>query len=70
MEDLLSKYWSRIRKAIVSKWGSKVKEADLEKPMSSEQLCQYFGDQCQLSHQEAQQEVRRLLDEVQFHRRA
>jgi len=70
MEDLLSKYWSRIRKAIVSKWGGKVKEADLEKPMSSEQLCKYFGDQCQLSHAEAEAEVRRLLNEVEFHRGA
>ncbi len=68
MEDLLHKYWDRIRKGILSKWGSKVKEADLEKPMSSEQLCKYFGDQCQLSHQEAQQEVRRLLDDVQYPR--
>jgi hypothetical protein len=68
VEDLLSKYWSRIRKAIVSKWGSKVKEADLEKPMSYDQLCKYFGEQCQLREADAKQEVRRLLDEAQFHR--
>jgi len=70
MEDLLTKYWNGIRKAIVSKWGGKVKEADLEKPMGSEQLCKYFGDQCQLSHKEAEEEVRRLLREVQYHRGA
>jgi len=68
MEDLLHKYWDRIRKGILSKWGSKVKEADLEKPMSHDQLCKYFGEQCQLRNEEAKTEVRRLLDEAQYHR--
>jgi hypothetical protein len=68
MEDLLHKYWDRIRKGILSKWGSKVKEADLEKPMSYDQLCKYFGEQCQLRNEEAKTEVRRLLDEAQYRR--
>ncbi len=64
MEDLLHKYWDRIRQGILSRWGKKVKEEDLQKPMNPEQLCTYFGDQCQLTRDEAQAEVRRLLDEA------
>ena len=68
MEDLLHKYWDRIRKSILSRWGHKVKEADLEKPMNYEQLCKFFGEQCQLRDEEAKAEVKRLMDEVQVRR--
>ena len=64
MEDLLSKYWDKIRKAILSRWGHKVKEEDLQKPMNYEQLCKFFGEQCQLRDEEAKEEVRRLMDEA------
>jgi len=65
MEELLRRSWDKVRKAILGKWGGKVKEADLERPMSYEQLCHFFGEQCGLPREEARKEADRLLREIQ-----
>jgi hypothetical protein len=60
----LKSQWDKIRKSILRKWGHRIDEADLQEPMSYEELCDFFGQQCRLSRDEARKEAERVLREV------
>jgi ABC-type Na+ transport system ATPase subunit NatA len=66
MEEKLKKYWNEIKEAVLSRWGDQVQEEDLEKPMSYEQLCQYFGEKCDLRREQAEDRIERVVQEIEF----
>jgi hypothetical protein len=66
MEEKLTKYWTEIKRAILSRWGHQVREEDLEEPMSYEQLCDYFGEKCNLRREQAEERVDRVVQEIEF----
>ena len=66
MEEKLTKYWNEIKRAILSRWGHQVREEDLEEPMSYEQLCDYFGEKCNLRREQAEERLDRVVQEIEF----
>jgi hypothetical protein len=66
VEEKLKRYWSEIRKTILSRWGHQVQEEDLEEPMSYEKLCEYFGEKCGLKRGQAEERIDRVIREIEF----
>jgi hypothetical protein len=64
MATSLKSQWDKIRKSILRKWGHSVDETDLQEPMSYKELCNFFGEQCGLSRDEARKEADRIVSEV------
>ena len=66
MESKLHQYWDKVVHAIMGRWGDEVDEADLEEPMDYDQLCEYFGEKCNLEREEAKERVDRIIREIEF----
>jgi len=64
MDDVIKRSWERIREAILGKWGDRVDEDDLETPLTYSELCTFFGERCELQRRQAEEEVRRLLNQA------
>ena len=64
MKNGLQRSWDKAKRAIMKLWGDEVDEADLERPMNQDQLCEYFGEKCQLSRKESEERLDRVLREI------
>lgn len=66
MEFLKAK-WDDVKRAVVDKWSGQITEDDLaEMPPDHATLCELIGDRCEMSKEQARQEVNRLVDQMRM----
>lgn len=66
MESKLERYWEKAKAAILELWSDEVDEADLEEPMNPDQLCQYFGEKCDLTRRQSEERLEQVMDQIEF----